>query len=119
MRNIISTLALLISVSAAQARDWVDDHSFGVAPVSCADWLSHRKSESPLVNSDVQWMFGFLTAMVRAKGPISDGGMTAEDFPGEIDELCAAHPAATAPAVLELFAIQHMLVAPTPSQNSN
>ncbi len=64
-------------------------------------------------------MEGFLTAMVRAKGPISGGGMTAEDFPGEIDELCAAHPESGTPAILEIFAVRHKLIAPEQPQNSN
>lgn len=50
--------------------------------------------------------------MVRAKGPIEGGGMTAEDFPDEIDALCASHPGAGTPAILEIYAVQHKQIAP-------
>ncbi|HEX3653359.1 MAG TPA: hypothetical protein VHU18_11105 [Rhizomicrobium sp.] len=115
-------LALTLSGAPAYCRDWVSDNSFGAAPLSCADWIAHRKEQGrfpELVNRDAMWMFGFLTAMVRAKGPIVGGGMTAEDFEPEIDELCAAHPASGTPAMLELYAIRHKLIAAGPPKNSN
>jgi hypothetical protein len=45
--------------------------------------------------------------------------MTAEDFPGEIDELCAAHPRWGTPAISEIFAIRHKLIAPQRLKESN
>jgi hypothetical protein len=109
---ILIATALLVTM-AAHSRDWVTDNSFGVAPVSCADWIAHRKLGPQRWETDAWWMFGFLTALVRAKGYTPGGGMTAEDFPGEIDGLCAAHPEADAPAILEVFAIRHKLIAPS------
>jgi hypothetical protein len=101
-------------------RDWVNDSSFAAAPVSCADWLRDRKSGDPQrTDRDAFWMFGFLTALVRAKGEVKGGGMTAEDFPGEIDELCTAHPTWNAPAILEMFAVRHKLIAPEDPKHSN
>lgn len=118
----IVLLTIVFSAAPAQCRDWVKDESFGAAPLSCADWIAHRKEQGrfpEVLTSDTMWMFGFLTAMVRAKGPITGGGMTGEDFPGEIDELCGAHPSASTPVVLEIFAIRHKLIAPEPPEKSN
>jgi hypothetical protein len=103
-------IALLITTTAC-SHDWVADDSFAAAPVSCADWVAHRKLGPERWENDAMWMFGFLTALVRAKGEIRGGGMTGEDFPGEIDELCAVHPQWGAPAILEVFAVRHGLIA--------
>src|ERR1700722_7771376 len=100
-----SVISMFLFCATPNAGDWVTDSHFAVAPVSSADWIRDRKSGDPeRLNRDAIWMFGFLSALVRAKGPISGGGMTAEDFPDEIDELCAAHPEWNTPQILEIFA---------------
>jgi hypothetical protein len=121
MKTLVAGIAALLLLSpTGYAEDWVTYGRFAAAPVSCADWLKDRKSVDPeRWDRDVFWMFGFLTALVRAKGPIEGGGMTAEDFPGEIDELCAAHPTSSAPAILEIFAVRHKLIAPEHAETSN
>jgi hypothetical protein len=102
----------------AQGHDWVNDSTFAAAPVSCADWLKDRRNPDPWHSeTDEHWMFGFLTALVRAKGETKGGGLTGEDFPGEIDELCAAHPQSDTPAILEEFAVRHKLIAPERSKS--
>jgi hypothetical protein len=96
----------------AQAASWVSDSSFGLDPKSCGDVVHDRQTNAELSNRDDEWMFGFLTALVRAEGPSGRGGMTAEDFPGEIDALCVENPQMDIGKILEIFAKKHDLVKP-------
>jgi hypothetical protein len=96
----------------ARAASWVSDSSFGADPKSCHDILRDRQENAELANRDVEWMFGFLTALVRSEGASGKGGLTAEDFEGEIQALCRAHPQTDIGSILESFAENHDLIMP-------
>ena len=104
-------LLLCVAHAAADpADDWATNDAFGVDAKSCSDWAADAHKPAGMRNLDAEWMFGFLTALVRAKGPIEGGGMTAEGFPQEIDEICSAHPQWELPEALEYYAVRHKLI---------
>ena len=104
---------LLLSAAQAFADDWVTTDTFGVDAKSCSDWAGDADKPKGVVrNSDIEWMFGFLTALVRAKGA-TGGDMTVEEFPKEIDAICAAHPQWELTEAVEYFAVRHKLISPS------
>ena len=101
---------LLSVVQAAANDDWVTDDSFGVHAKSCKDWGDDRHGKAVEWNADVEWMYGFLTALVRAKGPLEGGIMTPEDLPKEIDDICTGHPKWELAEAVEYLALRHRLI---------
>ena len=96
--------------TALHAASWVQDRSFGVESKTCEDWVRDRSFGPQVWNGDAEWMFGFITALVRAEGASGKGGMTGEDFPNEIDELCKMHPHMDLAGIAQIFVEQHQLV---------
>jgi hypothetical protein len=111
--QLAAAFLLLSAVQAAADEDWVNNDSFGVHAKSCKTWADDRRGKAVVWDADVEWMFGFLTALVRAKGPLDGGAMSPEDLPTEIDEICTAHPQWDLPEALEYLAIRHRLISPS------
>ena len=109
MRGFLVAAVLIFSTLTVQAQDtsWYQKGNFGDGKKKCSEW-SKDKSNSAARKEDVSWILGYLSADA-ARPPTAGRDLHPEEFPAEIDSICATNPESDLRMAASLLAIQHGL----------